>query len=30
MGTSQPFYKCLTLAKEFLLTLTEKTAKIVS
>ena len=30
METSQPFYKCLTLIKEFSLTLTEKVAKIAS
>ena len=30
MGTSQPFYKCLTLIKEFLPTPTEKAAKITS
>ena len=30
MGTSQPSYKCLTPVKEFLLTPTEKVAKIAS
>ena len=30
MGTSQPFYKYLTVVKEFLSTPTEKAAKIAS